>query len=352
MKYPALANAPAPASVKEGLRATYEMVTGEPETTYGGGLIFQSGRSGAGLAQVSVVALEGGLAATWTVAFSPDPTNGAMKKVNFYGSVNPAGCGDFWCNPEALRQIPDQAGEDLTVNRGTYDLNGQQYNVIRFYYQSPQGFTLGMIYDLDTGIMLHHTADFASGFATDEGGMTVRGQNAILRLRNLRQVNIPWTDGNIPSWVVPGTVLNFQGQHAFWLPQLPNVAPTVTPLSVQLAIQTVHERYAEGRQQSYTQDPVQPPYVPMVSGVAQLMGFWVPEEALSLSSGIVDTDPETGMTVSVIQSGPDGLVMQETNNVNYKLTATYDGSGKVVYTSTETYSGTASGQRDDLQLVG
>lgn len=352
LRYPELANAPAPASIKEGLRATYEMVAASPDTTEGGGLVFESGSSGVGLAQVDVVALEDGTAATWTTAFAPDPTTGAMKKVNFYGSVNPEGCGDFWCNPEVLRKIPERADDDLIVDRGTYDLNGQQYNVIRFYYRSPQGITLGMIYDIDTGIMLHHTADISSSFATDEGGLTTRGQNAILRLKNLRQVNIPWKDGNVPSWAVPGVVMNFQGQHAFWMPQLPDVAPTVSALRVQMAIQAVHERYAEGRQQAYTQEPIQPAYIPIVSGVAQLMGFFVPEEALFFKPGVVDSDPDTGMVVSVLQSGPDGILMEETNNVNYKLTAVYDASGRVVQTSKESYSGTATGERDYLQLVG
>lgn len=119
-----------------------------------------------------------------------------------------------------------------------------------------------------------------------------------------------------------------------------------------MTIQEVHERFAEGRQQTYTQDAIQPAYVPMVSGVAQLMGFWVPEEALSLSPGLIDSDPDTGMKVSLIQSSSDGVVMQKTNDVNYRLTAIYDASGKLVQTSTETYSGTSAAQRDDLQLVG
>jgi hypothetical protein len=81
------------------------------------------------------------------------------------------------------------------------------------------------------------------------------------------------------------------------------------------------------------------------------MGFWVPEEALSLGPGLVDIDPDTGMKVSVIQSGANGLVMQKTNDVNYRLTALYDASGKLAQTSLETYSGTAAAQRDDLQMV-
>jgi hypothetical protein len=352
LRYPDLANAPAPDVIKEGFRATYEEYTGSgrEETSEHGTWV--SGESpGAGLVQVDVVALEGGNAATWTNTYAPDPTNGAMKTINSYGSLNPAGCGDFWCNPTVLRSIPDRAGEDLVVNRGTYDLGGQQYNVIRFYYTSSQGIVLGMIYDLDTGIMLHHTADFASSFDADEGVTVTRKQNAIFRLRNLRMVSIPWTDGNVPSWVVPGQVLSYQGQHAFWLPQLPEVAPTLSALGSQLAIQDVHNRFAEGRQQTYTQDAIQPAYVPIVSGVAQLMGFWVPNEGLSISPGLVDSDPDTGMQVSVIQSGPNGVIMEKTNNVNYKLVAAYDASGKLVQTSVETYSGTATAQRDDLQLV-
>ena len=353
LRYSELANAPAPSLVKEGLRATYEEYTGSgSEATTERGTHTSGESPGAGLVQVDVVALEGGKAATWTSSYAPDPINGAMKTINTYGSVNPAGCGDFWCNPAVLRSIPEIAGDDLVVNRGTYDLNGQQYNVIRFYYTSSQGIVLCMIYDLDTGIMLHHTADFASSFAPEDGVTVTRKQSGILILHSLRQVNIPWTEGSVPSWVVPGQVLRYQGQHAFWLPQLPDVAPTLSALGSQLAIQDAHERFAEGRQQTYTQDAIQPAYVPIASGVAQLMGFWVPKEALSLTSGLVDSDPDTGMKVSVIQSGPDGVIMEKTNGVNYKLLALYDASGKLVQTSLETYSGTATAQRDDLQLMG
>ncbi len=352
LRFPELVQAPAPSLVKEGLRATYEMYSGSGREETGGGLTYASGDDiGAGLVQVDVIAMEGDEAATWTSAYSTDPTNGAFKVVNNYGSVNPTGCGDFWCNPDVLRDIPDRASDDLTVIRGTYEFFGQQYNVIRFYFQSSQGIEMGMIYDLNTGILLHHTADITSGFAAGEGGLVTRKQNSILKLRNIRQVNIPWTDGSVPAWAAPGTVLSYQGQHAFWLPQLPDIAATASALSSQLSIQEVHDRFAEGRQQTYNQDAVQPAYVPMVSGVSQLMGFWVPEEALVLSPGLVDSDPDTGMKVSVVESGPEGMVMEKSNDVNYRLTATYDASGMLVGTTLETYSGTASGQRDELQLV-
>lgn len=351
IRYPELAQAPSPPLIVEGLRATYEIVAGSPDVVAGkGDVAYSKGEYGAGLVQIDILALEDGQAATRTVSFAPDAITGGMKKINIYGSVNAAGCGDFWCNPSLLAAIPNRAREDLTVDRGKYDLNGQEYDVIRFYYRS-QGISLGMIYDLETGILLHHTADYTSNLPAEEGGMVTRGQNAIMRLRNLRQVNIPWNDGRVPSWARRGSSLHFQGTHSFWLPQLPDVAPTVSPISVRVDIQEAHERFIEGRQQTYTQEAVQPAYVPMVSSISQLMGFWVPKEAMSLRPAIIDSDPDTGMVVSILESSPDGLIMQETNNINYKFIAAYDASGRVVQTVIESYAGTATGQRDELQLV-
>ncbi len=351
IRYPQLASAAAPLAIEEGLRATYEMIAGSPESETSGDVEFVGGDAGVGLAQVTVVAIEAGKAATWTVAFAPDMTLGAVKRVNSCGSVTPVGCGDFWCNPQVLQAIPERAGEDLTVTRGTFELNGKTYNVIRFNFQSNQGIKLGMIYDLNSGIMLYHTADYSSTMTTDRGGFLSRGQNAILKLVNLRAVDIPWKEGSVPGWARPGFVLSYQGRHSFWLPQLPDVAPTISSLGSELRIQAVHSRYAEGRQQTYTQEAMQPPYVPMVSGIAQLMGFWVPEEALSLQPGAVDYDPDTGITTSILESGPEGVVVEETNGVSYRLTASYDETGKLTGTVTESYTGTATGQMDELQLV-
>ena len=56
LRYPELANAPAPALVKEGLRATYEMSTGSGREEEGEGGTYMSGDSaGVGLVQVDVV---------------------------------------------------------------------------------------------------------------------------------------------------------------------------------------------------------------------------------------------------------------------------------------------------------
>ena len=58
IRYPELAQAPAPSLIGEGLRATYEMVAGSPEVVSGrGDVAYSKGDYGAGLVQIDVVAL-------------------------------------------------------------------------------------------------------------------------------------------------------------------------------------------------------------------------------------------------------------------------------------------------------
>jgi hypothetical protein len=57
------------------------------------------------------------------------------------------------------------------------------------------------------------------------------------------------------------------------------------------------------------------------------------------------------MTTGVLESSPEGVVMEETNEVSYRLTATYDARGMLTGIVTESCSGTASGQKDELLLM-
>jgi hypothetical protein len=62
----------------------------------------------------------------------------------------------------------------------------------------------------------------------------------------------------------------------------------------------------------------------IIMKIVLLMGFWVPEEAMSLQPEAVGYDPDTGITTSILESGPGGVVMEETNGVSYRLAASYD----------------------------
>jgi hypothetical protein len=104
-------------------------------------------------------------------------------------------------------------------------------------------------------------------------------------------------------------------------------------LSVQVSVLGVQRRYAEVRIDTYAQDamPTVPaPYINTVSGIAQLLGNWVPPAALGLSPGVIDSDPDTGMVVSVLQSDDNGVVFEKSNQVDFRGLFAYDPSGRLV----------------------
>jgi len=325
LSYPALANAPAPSWLEEGIRATYFVMASTAEFERKDDIEEMTGSPGQGLSQVDVVALEEGKAATFTMPYAPD-LQGAMRQLPGFGSQVPVGCGDFWCSPATLNSIQERIGEDLTVTKGPFDLGGQEYRAIRFNFKT-ETLEMGLVYDLETGLMLYHTVDYVSSALTDYGSVSSQASHAIYQLRNIRQVDIPWKEGSIPSWLAPGQTLEYQGQTAI---QVSGASPMYSPLAIKLSILGLHDRFTEERMDTYTQDPIPPPYAISVSGISQAMGSWLPTEALDTAQGVIDSDPDTGMVTAVVQSGPEGIVLEKTNQVNFRERFTYDHSGKLV----------------------
>lgn len=325
IRYPLLNTAPAPAWVTEGLRVTYDVIASTSDVEHGESVDWRSGSSGAGISQIDVVALEDGLAATMTFPYVPD-TMGAMRQKIGFGSTVPAGCGDFWCSPEVLAGIADQAADDLTVQRVPFQANGATYQAIRFDYRS-ESLQMALVYDLNSGLMLYHTVDYSS--YTSESGkiQSSWGNHAIYQFRNMRRQNIPWIHGSAPAWALPGTALNYQGQTDILLPGTPTSS---YPFSIRLSFLVAHERFSEVREDTYNQDPVPPPVIMQVSGVAQLMGNWVPAEAREAGTGLIDSDPDTGMLVTIVQNDDSGLVLERSNQFNFQEQFTYDSDGKLV----------------------
>ncbi len=323
LRYPQLATAAAPSWLTEGTRATYSVIASTPESEYSENIEWTTGSTGYGLSQVDVVALEGGVAATYTMPYAPD-LQGAMRKLLGFGSVVPAGCGDFWCSPEVLNGIHEEAGDRLTVQRLPVTIGGKVYQAIRFDYRN-EGMEMALVYDLASGLMLYHTIDYTS-LGMDAGVLTSsRGTHAIYELKNLRKVNIPWTDGSVPAWLKAGQIYYYQGHSKS---QVQGAAPLTFPLAIQMSIGSVHDRFVEAREDTISQD--QAPYVKTVYGVAQLMGGFIPPEARSVGTGIVDTDPDTGMRVSLIQNDANGIALEMTNQADFREVFTYDTDGQLI----------------------
>ncbi|NYT01713.1 MAG: hypothetical protein GKC10_03005 [Methanosarcinales archaeon] len=52
--------------------------------------------------------------------------------------------------------------------------------------------------------------------------------------------------------------------------------------------------------------------------------------APSTAEGVIDSDPDTGMVSKVVQSGPEGIVLEKSNQVDFVERFTYDRTGKLV----------------------
>jgi hypothetical protein len=327
VRFPELLTAPAPPWLQEGVRVTYDTLASD------------SGKTGNGLVQTDVVALEGGKVATVTQSYVPYLITGPMRPLTTGGAIETAGCGDIWCNPEILQKIPDRTEDDLTVLRVPITVGGKQYQAIRLSFK--QGtYELADFYDLDTGILLYRTIDYTS---------SSRATHYMIELRNLRKVNIPWKDGMVPVWLSPGDTLSYQGQTM----TKTQGAPTMSyQLSIRASVLSAQKKFAVINQITYSPDPISSSQIKTsqtkcISGVAQLLGYWIPQEAIAtLSPGVIDTDPDTKMQISMIK-GANRVVFEKTNQMDYKMQYAYDSSGKLVQTYYECNPTTVV-----LQLVG
>ncbi len=326
IRYPELNRAAAPQWVTEGLRATYYVLasTSDFEGRINENKDVGSGSTGNGLIQVDVVALENGMAATSTDAYAPD-LYGGMRKVNSYGSVVPAGIGDFWCNPQVLQKIPERASDDLTVQKIPFSIDGKDFQAIRFDFSSGT-FEVAVVYDLDSGVLLYHTVDYSSEGEWNKGVVKNSGNHASLQLHNLRRLEIPWKDGSLPKWLSQGQTWSYQGQSIL---QFQGASPMTSALASKVTVQAVHNRFAEMREDPYSQNSATTIYFNTVCGASRLMGDFVPLDALSVSPGVVDTDPDTGMQISVVRSGEDGIILERTNQVDFREYFAYDSTGKL-----------------------
>jgi hypothetical protein len=352
LRYPELNRAKAPSWLEEGHRATYNALVSTSDTEHGEGIDYGTGSAGNGLAQVDLVALEDARAATYTQTYVPDTLN-AWRVAASSGSVAPEGCGEFWCSPEVLKTIPERADDDLVVQRLPATVGGKEYRAIRFDFRS-ESYELALVYDLETGLLLYHSFNYSPQFREAGELKASRGNYGTYELRNLRKIEIPWSNNPVPSWFKKGSTFDMQGQSIL---QVQGASPYASPLQVSIHVLDTSDRYAVIRQETYSQNSV-PSTITTVSGSSQLLGFWVPHEALSYGPQLIDSDPDTGMQIRAIESDTGNLIFEKTNGVDYRALFAYDGDGQLVEIyqefnpDTATSTGFNSARVVDLQLVG
>ena len=312
--FPELNTKPAPSWVVEGLRATY-YATVDQGTRDG------KPQVGDALIQTDVVALEESTVATSTASYVRGPL-GLFHPLagGGFGSVVPAGCGDFWCSPEVLAKVPEGDGGDLSVIRGPVEVAGSTFQAVRLEVKRT-GIRYAMTYDAETGLLLLHRYDILSS----DGATTETG---IIDLRNLREVEIPWTAGSSPNWLRACQTAAFRGETGF---EIPGRVPTPFPVNLRAEVISVSPESSIIKWTAPGDGGGSIPHY-AASGVYQLLGFWLPETALAIDEvGDVDADPDTGLLISVIQNDQNGIVFQETNGRDYRRLLTYDkATGKLL----------------------
>jgi hypothetical protein len=367
VRFPQLLTAPAPSWLAEGVRATYSVLSGSSDTEHFENKDLGSGQAGNGINQLDVVSIENGQAAILNEAYAPGAgvqgyvsaagVQGALRPLVETGSVAAVGCGDFWCSPAVLQNISAMANNNgLTVQRLPYTAgDAKTYQAIRFDFIN-NDLQIALVYDLDTGVLLYHTLDYSSFNPVGLNNVPISGsRNAQYQFLNLRQVEMPWNDSQVPSWLGVGQSMSYQGQMSI---QVQGASPMITPSALQMSVIDAHNRFVDMKLDIYDQSTGSTSTSRVVRGIAQLMGTWIPEEAIAtLSPGVIDTDPDTGMKVSIVQNDANGVVFEKTNQVDFKELYTYDLSGKLVQAYYEynpwvmTSSGFGSVKTIMLQLV-
>jgi hypothetical protein len=217
------------------------------------------------------------------------------------GSITPASCGDFWCNPGIFSKALGLAGGSLTIVPFSLKVFGQSYQGIRFEYNDATARYVS-VYDKATGLLLY----YQQAIPSSDGKYM---QLAIIELRHVRKVQIPWQSSSAPSWLQGRYKVTYEGQDQLAIPGTPS---GTLPVSVQIHVTSIEHKAVLARLIKYLQGAFNSATT-VVSGPSQLTdALWLPADAIaSLKVGLIDQDPITGIDTSVAYNGEDGVAIQQ-----------------------------------------
>jgi hypothetical protein len=282
---PELATAPAPPWLKVGARLTYHVMSAAREG--------DASPAGESLVQYDVVSLDAAtvLAAAGVHVIASGGTLGAVRDTGFI--VGAPGVGDVWMDPAALRKAERHASQNLTIAHVTMDVGGVATKAVRFEYVQGAARSVS-VFDETAGVLLYRIQ--ASG-----GPDAAKQSSVVSEFVSIRQLTPAWTGGSTPSWAAANAVLKYEGAMRVNV-GYPTPGP---PLAVAMLGRITHsapagvcvkwETYLSGRktEERYSLSPSAIPS----------SGIFMPQAALAaLTAGqVLDTDPITGVTVSVAQ---------------------------------------------------
>lgn len=296
------------------------------------------GAAGHGVTQVDVLSVGSQVAMLKVRGWLYTVYNGPLVPIKQAVSISlPAG-GDWYMHPVALANLNERRGGGVTILRMPYKIGSVTYDAIRIQQDDDRS-SFVHIYDLSDGKLL---AAFSSVSSAD-GKITTLAEAILI---GIRQMNLPWLDQDLPSWVKAGTLLRYEGTKSYEAIR----AGTIMPASVSIEV-----RIDDATSRCYTYTQSASMYVPgfptqysqerLAGGIGEPGGLALPPTSLaSLRSGqVIDSDPVTGVTTRVVDitsgyAGRDIVVIVSSNDA-YSAELSYDASKGSLVSFVETKRG-------------
>ena len=321
--FPEEAQLGAPAWLGGSLRLTYSVASATREKAANG-----TSTSGSGLLQYDLAAVDGQLVAGSTRFFLDTDLAGTYHPTTPFASWGTPGAGEYWVNPQALKQAESLASDKLTVVRGPATVSGKVYQAVRFEYRDGNNLSIWMV-DTETGLIIYYRQQI--GADTD-----AKQTNSILSLVAVRSLKLPWAGTQLPAAVRVGGSLQYAGTQTV---VVAGVGAPALRVTLTAKVTQTGQNWA---QYQLTDSVVGLQANPRVTGAAQLgEALWLPAEAFkaNLNGLSIDSDPQTGAKTSA--SLKNGLLYLTEAGKAFTTTAGYDPtSGLLVYYRQELVSPT------------
>ncbi len=314
--FPELANAPAPDWLRPGTRVTYRVLSASTAETEE-----DKSASGSGLMQYDLVHLDETTAVS-SVKFWIESADGSAYAPSFVmAGLGIPGAGDYWVNPQALKNAEKAANDTMSVGRTTATIEGKAYQAARFQYQADNAEYVWM-FEESSGLLIFYRQ--AIGKADD-----TQRQLSTMSLVGRRQIRLPWREGTKPAWVRTGSRMNYMGTYTV---RVGNGPATALAYTASMRAKQVGDGWA--LYQVTTKLAGQTDTAPeRVTGALQLTdALWLPAQALksltSIGAGVVDKDPATGVEIRVVRARSGGVTLRESGAL-HRTELTYDRQGRL-----------------------
>lgn len=297
--YPALKSAPAPSWLRPAVRVTYSVAA----ATFGQ-LPDDPTPSGAGILEYNVIAQNRRnvvfLSSVLNTQIEGTPPSPLTNKVEI------PGVGEFWFSPQVLKDAESAQSENFQVTRLPVTIGETTYNVVRMQSNTQTAQTTGeevWEFDTKTGILVFYRQALYNPNGSLQSGSTVS-------LLAERQLKLPWRNGTVPSWVKRGVKWQFNGGQAL---DVGVGQATPLPMASVGQVTGMGPLWSTHSQQIYV-NGLKTGESTSATGAMQLFGgYWLPAEAITVlqTGAILDTDPLTGIQISVAEANSQRIVMSQ-----------------------------------------